>query len=169
MASEDEDGKKPNAMYLHSTGQDEELEPGFAAQEDERELEEGWQRRPRKGNSKHEYESRTEREKDFVAFADLAALVQDPRIKKRQANALNRAFDLLFHAQIIDSKAQFAAGVLQMVRTPISIAEAASICQLSRQYFRKLEKQGRLVIIRGSDRKTYIAADDIIKILEGRI
>ncbi len=168
MAEED-DGKKPNEMYLHSNGEDDELDPDFKEVEDTREVEEGWERRPRKGNASHEYDSRTEREKAYVSFTDLSALVQDPRIRKRQANALNKAYDMLWKAQLIDSKAQFAAGILQMVRTPVSIAEAASICECSRQWFRELEKRGRLTIIRGSDRKTFIAASDLIKVLEGTL
>ena len=112
---------------------------------------------------------RTDRERAFKNQMDLSALVQDPRIASRQTNALEKAYDLLWRAQLIDSKSQFAAGVLQMIKTPISIAEAAGICGCSRQWFRNLEIRGRLTILRNTDRKTYITSEDIIKILEGTI
>ena len=147
---------KPDSMYIHPQGKD-------------KVLEEGYERRPRKGHSKHDYESRSKQDKDYINPMEFSSLIQDPRLAKRQEHALERAYDLLWKAQLIDSKSQFAAGILQMIRTPVSIAEAASICDCSRQWFRNLEQRGRLTILRNSDRKTYISANDLISILEGNL
>lgn len=146
--------KKPDPMYVHP---------------ERDEVDEGYVRRPRKGHSKHGYESRSEADKDYVNPLKFESLVQDPRIAVRQTNAMNTAFTLLWNAELIDSKSQFAAGILQMVKTPVSIADAAAICDCSRQWFRNLEVQGRLIILRNTDRKTYITAEDLVKVLEGTI
>jgi len=115
------------------------------------------------------HSDRTQKDKDYENPVDFAMLVQDPRIAKRQANAMNYAYETLRKACLIDSKNQFVTGMVTMMRTPVTIAEACNLTNRCRQSFRNMERDGKIDLIRASNRKVYVPAEVLIKILEGKI
>lgn len=130
--------------------------------------------KPRAGYATKDFTSRTEREKSYehpMSFELLVGagrtLTEEGRVERLEA--LERCFQLLKKTGLIESKMQFAAGILQMYRTPIPMADAAAICNCSRQWFRNLEDAGKLRILRSSARKCFILPEDVVKVLEARI
>lgn len=126
------------------------------------------------GYSRKDYSSRSEREKDYKHPFSFDLLVNAGRhmseeAKVRRLENLEQCFQLLKECGLIESKMQFAAGILQMFRTPIPLADAAAICNCSRQWFRNLESKGRIRILRSSQRKCFLLPEDLVKILEARI
>jgi len=132
-------------------------------------LEDGYQRRPPAGYKKHGFSSRSEREKSYENPMHMKALVRDPDKAEEQEEALTLAYNLLWNAELMDSKTQFAACMLQAYRTPIPLQEAAAICQVSRQWLRKLAGQGRIIILKSTHKKQYIQPEDVRRILDGRV
>ena len=81
------------------------------------------------------------------------------------------AYERLKEAHIIVSKSQFVAAVAMMQDILVPICEAAAICQTTREYFRTLEKRGKMEIVRPKkcQRKCFIKPSDIIKYLTGKL
>lgn len=132
--------------------------------------------KPHRGYDKKEYKSRTEREKSYKAPVSFDSIVfvdeDDPEYEDKvaaQKDAHRISYKLLYEAEILESPTQYLAAIVQARRTPIPLAEAAAICQVSRQWFRNLEERGKLIILRSTAKKCYIQPDDVIKVLEARV
>lgn len=111
-----------------------------------------------------------EDDQDFHHFVD-----QDMQDKEyfSHYDCIDEAFRLLKKAKIIVSKSQFKVALVVMQKTLVPICEAAAICQVTREYFRTLEKRGKLTIIRETKeegkRKVFIKPADILKYLTGKL
>lgn len=130
--------------------------------------------KPQRGYDRHVYASRADRERNYQNPLDFRLLAgggrsATPEEEYNRLEVLEKCYELLLSVNLIESKMQFAAGILQMYRTPIPLADAAAICSCSRQYFRNLENKGKLRVLRASNRKTFVLPEDVIKILEARI
>jgi hypothetical protein len=136
----------------------------------ERELPEaGFERAPTVGYNSHLHASRSAREKSYENTITWDLLVRNPEIADEQKVAIEKAWNLLFDAEIFDSRSQFASALLIGIRTPILTADAAAIANCGRQWFRKLETEGRIILHRVASRQTYIMSEDLRKIMEGRV
>ena len=126
-------------------------------------------RGPKQGYDRTDHDTRGNREKSFTHPVDFSVLVQNDSIRETQLTALRKVFKLLFDAELLDSKAQFCAMMLYGSMTPVPIQDAAAICCCSRAWFHKLDSHGRIKMIRADDRKLYLRADDITRILQGTV
>ena len=136
----------------------------------ERELPEaGFERAPTIGYDTHLHASRTAREQSYQNTITWDLLVRNPEIADEQKVAIEKAWELLYAAELFDSRSQFASALLLGIRTPILLADAAHIANCSRQWFRKLETQGRITLHRVSSRQVYIMSEDLRKMMEGRV
>lgn len=124
--------------------------------------------KPAKHKKRYGFSTRSEKERNYENKIDLALLVQDPRIQKKQENALKKAFQLLYDAELIESKSQFSAGVLQMVQTPLEIKEVAGILGVTRQTLRNMERDGKITMYRPGYRRVFVRYEDVVRMLEGR-
>jgi len=136
--------------------------------------EESYKAAPYSGYKKHVFNSRSEREKSYENPIEFELLVGEGRTlteenRAQRLEALTKCFYMLKECGLIESKSQYASGILQMYRTPIPVADAAAICCCSRQWFRNLENQGRIKLLRSTNKKLYILPEDVVKILEARI
>jgi len=126
---------------------------------------------------------RYQKEKNYYDTQTFECLIPREFNKEqfvRALDALNEAFDALYGENLIDSKTQFSAALASMRDVPIPICDAAAICQTTRQWFRNLESQGRIKLIRAKDigdiskksghgRKCFVHPTYITKILNGDI
>lgn len=146
--------RKPTSAHLKSTKEQERVKK---------------KRAPKKGYSSTEHVSRSEREKSYVHPVDFSLLVQNENIHKAQDAAMNKAFQVLYDAELLDSKSQFCAMMLYGLMTPVPIEDAAAICSCSRNWFHKLDFDGRIKLLRPKSRKLFLRADDITRILQGTV
>ena len=132
-------------------------------------VEAGYQRAPKAGYDSHIHRNSTELQKSYKSPITWDLLVRNPDIAEDQLLALDTAFTMLYNAELLDSKTQFAAMMICGMETPIPLADAAAICSCSRQWLHKLENEGRVTFLRSSARKLYIRSEDLRKIMEARV
>ncbi len=88
----------------------------------------------------------------------------------KRLDAIDSAFSSLVEAKMIISKGQFASVLSTMQGVPVPICDAAGICQITREYWRVLEKRKKIKIIRSNTgKRCFIKSADIIKYLKGKL
>ena len=116
---------------------------------------------------------RTQKEKAYEDDQDFHVLINPDLTDEKYNNSydmVEQAFLLLKESDLIVSKSQFKAAILGMKNIPVPICEAAAICQVTREYFRVLEKRGKIKIIRNVDgKKCFIMSKDILRYLKGKV
>lgn len=103
----------------------------------------------------------------FDRFVDPA--LKDEEYFKR-LDAIEAAFSHLLKANVVKCKSQFTGALAVMQKTLVPICEAAAICQFTREYWRTLEKRGKITIVRSEgSKKCFIKPSDIQKYLTGKM
>ena len=128
-----------------------------------------------KESERTQKEKSYEDEQDFRLFIDGSSFPDTPEGDDEFFACEDKivdAFKLLVEAKVITSRSQFAGALATMQKLLVPLKEAAAICQVSQQSFRRLEKRGVLKITRmkhDTRGVCFIQHTDIIKYLTARL
>ena len=108
--------------------------------------------------------------KDEQAFHRFVDSELDDEEYFTNYDSVESSFESLKEAGIVFSKSQFAGALAVMQKMLVPICEAAAICQFTREYWRTLEKRGKITIVRTKgSKKCFIKPSDIQKYLTGNL
>ena len=120
---------------------------------------------------------RTQKEKSYIDDQTFNLFVDDSLDDKEYFQRLDQiayAYELLRESEIVSSKSQFCGAIASMQKLLVPLKEAAAICQVTPQSFRRLEHSGRVKLVRMKPKNhvgrapCFVRHQDILKYLKAR-